>query len=124
MVIKVVDASALSAILFAEADGDAMAARLEDANLVAPALLEYELANVCLVKGRRASQKRRELADAFTMRGQFGVRALSVDYDEVLSLAVSTGLTVYDASYLWLARDLGSELVTLDRQLERAASGG
>jgi predicted nucleic acid-binding protein len=56
MVINVVDASAQSAILFAEAEGNAMAARLEDANLVAPALLEYEVANVCLVKGRRAPQ--------------------------------------------------------------------
>ena len=31
-----------------------------------------------------------------------------------------TGLTTYDASYLWLANDLGIELVTLDRRLATA----
>ena len=37
------------------------------------------------------------------------------------SWPMRTGLTTYDASYLWLARDLGVELVTLDRQLAEAA---
>ncbi len=39
-----------------------------------------------------------------------------------LDLATETGLTAYDASYLWLARQLGAELVTLDQQLARAAA--
>jgi predicted nucleic acid-binding protein len=40
----------------------------------------------------------------------------------VLELAESTGLTAYDASYLWLARELSAELVTLDGQLAKAAA--
>ena len=32
------------------------------------------------------------------------------------------GLSSYDASYLWLARRLGAELVTLDARLAAAAS--
>jgi predicted nucleic acid-binding protein len=32
-----------------------------------------------------------------------------------------TGLTAYDAAYLWLARHLDAELVTLDTELQRAA---
>ncbi len=123
MAVRVVDASALSAILFGEAEGEAMAARLADATLVAPGLLETELANVCLVKGRRSPPQRAALVRAFALRGQFGIEELGVDHDAVLRLAMSTGLTVYDASYLWLAQDLGAELVTLDRQLERAAAG-
>ena len=49
-----------------------------------------------------------------------GVREMPVDQDEVLFLAERTSLSVYDASYLWLAQILGAELVTLDRRLERA----
>ena len=49
-----------------------------------------------------------------------GVEEVAVDYDEALDLAAATGLTAYDASYLWLARQLGAELVTLDRQLAKA----
>jgi hypothetical protein len=42
----------------------------------------------------------------------------------VLTLAAATGLTAYDASYLWLARRLGAKRVTLDRQLAAAAQPG
>ena len=40
-----------------------------------------------------------------------------VDFGSVLRLAIETGLTAYDASYLWLSRHLGARLVTLDRKL-------
>jgi uncharacterized protein with PIN domain len=46
--VKVVDASALAAILFAEPEAEAIAERLTGARLAAPSLLDYELANVCL----------------------------------------------------------------------------
>jgi predicted nucleic acid-binding protein len=45
-----------------------------------------------------------------------------VDHVGALELALDSGLTVYDASYLWLARQLGAELVTLDKELGRAAT--
>lgn len=40
---------------------------------------------------------------------------------ETIELARRTGLSAYDASYLWLARHLGAELVTLDAKLANAA---
>ena len=46
---------------------------------------------------------------------------MTVDHDGVLALAEATGLTSYDASYLWIARALDAELVTLDRKLAAAA---
>jgi predicted nucleic acid-binding protein len=39
----------------------------------------------------------------------------------VLDLALDMDLTAYDASYLWLARHLQAELVTLDVDLADAA---
>jgi predicted nucleic acid-binding protein len=41
----------------------------------------------------------------------------------VVALAAKTGLTAYDASYLWLSQRLGAPLVTLDRKLARASLG-
>jgi predicted nucleic acid-binding protein len=38
----------------------------------------------------------------------------------MLSLAVQSGLSAYDASYLWLARHHDAELVTLDKKLQAA----
>jgi len=120
MAVKVVDASALAALLFSEPEADAIAAQLDGAQLAAPALLGFELANVCLIKSRRHQEQREALTTAFRLRSQLQVANASVDHDGVLELASATGLTVYDASYLWLARQLGADLVTLDKQLANA----
>jgi predicted nucleic acid-binding protein len=44
-----------------------------------------------------------------------------VEHPAILDLAEPTGLTAYDASYLWVARSLNAELVTLDRKLAAAS---
>jgi predicted nucleic acid-binding protein len=56
----------------------------------------------------------------FRLRDQLGVEEVAIDHGAVLDLASETGLTAYDASYLWLARQLKAELVTLERQLASA----
>ncbi len=122
MVVKVVDASALAALLFGEMEAETIAGQLGGSRLVAPGLLAFELANVCLIKGRRHPQQRSALEMAYRLRHRLGVEEVAVDHDGVLELAATTGLTAYDASYLWLSRELGAELVTLDRQLVKAAA--
>jgi predicted nucleic acid-binding protein len=122
MAVKVVDASALSALLFGEPEGEAVALSLEEGRLVAPALLDYELANVCVMKCRRHPAQRQALIEAFGYRTRLSIEALTIDHDAARALAEETGLTAYDASYLWLSRTLGAELVTLDRRLQAAAN--
>ncbi len=120
---KVVDASALVAVLFAEPSGAGVAARLRGCDLVAPKLLDFELANTCLSKIRRQPARREDLLAAYSGRERIRVETMDVDHAAVLALAEQTGLTGYDASYLWLARSIGVELVTLDRKLDAAARG-
>ena len=48
------------------------------------------------------------------------IETVDVEQHEVLATAEASGLTAYDASYLWLARRLGVGLITLDRQLAAA----
>ena len=124
MAVKVVDASALAALLFGEPEAEAVAERLAGARLAAPALLTFELASVCLVKARRRPDQRAALVLAFGVRRRLRVEETAVDHDAVLELAASAGLTAYDASYLWLARRLGVELITLDRKLAEAFRQG
>lgn len=52
------------------------------------------------------------------------IEKVTPDLSEVLALALLSDLTVYDASYLWLARAKGLPLVTLDQRLARAAERG
>ena len=68
------------------------------------------------------SRAREALLAAFQLRDRLGVEEIAVDHADVLELALKTGLTANDASYLYLARQLGAELVTLDKMLGRAAT--
>ncbi|HEX3208162.1 MAG TPA: type II toxin-antitoxin system VapC family toxin [Geminicoccaceae bacterium] len=121
MAARVVDASAVGALLFGEPNGAAVAERLREADLMAPALLWFELANVCLKKIRRHPDRRDALTMAFGLLERMAIEVVEVEHVEALVLAEAAGLTAYDASYLWLARRLGLELVTLDTPLEIAA---
>jgi predicted nucleic acid-binding protein len=120
--VKVVDASALAALLFGEPEAEDVARRLDGARLGAPGLLDFELANVCVVKCRRHPHQREALLVAFQLRHRLAIQEIAVDHAAVLEIALATGLTAYDASYLWLARQLGAELVTLDKRLQQVAS--
>ena len=120
--VKVVDASALAALLFGEPEAEVIAARLEGGRLTAPALLDFELANVCLIKMRRQPEAREALRAAFGLAGRLNIETVAVDHSATLDLAGATGLTAYDASYLWLSRVLDAELVTLDRALAAASA--
>jgi predicted nucleic acid-binding protein len=117
---KVVDASALSALLFAEPAAERVVQRLGAGPLAAPSLLPYEVTSVGLKKMRRYPDRRRELLGALELFPRLGIAMVAIPVPELASLAGDTGLTVYDAAYLWLARHLGAELVTLDEELEAA----
>ncbi|MHC4472004.1 MAG: type II toxin-antitoxin system VapC family toxin [Planctomycetota bacterium] len=118
---KVVDASAVAALLFGEPRAEEVAERLGDHPLAAPSLIGYEVANACLGKLRRHSERREDLIEGLGLFDQMGIQEARVMKDEVLPLAEQTGLGFYDASYLWLARALDAELVTLDEKLEMAS---
>jgi predicted nucleic acid-binding protein len=120
--VRVVDASALAAIMFDEPEAEDIAHRLRGAVLVAPALLNFELVNVSATKLRRHPDQRAGIHEAFLLQGGLSIEWAEVDHASVLLLAAQTRLTGYDASYLWLARQLDAELVTLDRGLARAAA--
>lgn len=121
-IIKVIDTSAVAALLFGEPEGEQAAALMDNCELTAPPLLQFELANVCLIKCRRHPEQRDKLLSAFNLRKQLGIREIAVNQGEVVLLAEKTGLTAYDASYLWLARVLDAEIVTFDRKLREAAA--
>jgi predicted nucleic acid-binding protein len=117
----VIDASALAAMVFGEPEATAIARSVNDSRLLAPALLDFELANVCWKKCRRTPDQRSVFLAAYAWRHAVAIERAAVDQDETLFLALQTGLSVYDASYLWLSRKLGAELVTLDARLAAIA---
>lgn len=107
-------------MLFNELRRDEIPARLRGANLCGPGLIRFEVANACLKKIRAAPNERTALLEAFSFFEAFSISLEAVDLKAALVLAEQPKLSLYEASYLWLARALDAELVTLDEKLVRA----
>ncbi|WP_308465665.1 type II toxin-antitoxin system VapC family toxin [Rathayibacter soli] len=117
----VVDASVVVTVLADPgAQGDAIAARLDGADLIAPSLLPYEVANVLRRRRNGGHLSSAEAALAFD-----GLAELAVELWpwEVLANRVwqlGENLSSYDGAYVALAEQTAAVLVTRDRHIARA----
>ncbi len=118
----VVDCSAIAAILFQEPESDALRAELRDRLLVAPSLLRFEVGNVALKRVRRGLLKLDLATKALRLFDEFEIELINCPLEPVLELAVTNGLSFYDASYLWLKLALRTDLFTLDKRLAAVAA--
>lgn len=87
-----------------------------------PALLGFEIASVCLKKLRRDPKRRDALLTAFALYARMPIEIVEVEHADTIELAEVSGLTSYDAAYLWLVQKLDAELVTLDKRLQTAGA--
>jgi predicted nucleic acid-binding protein len=109
-------------MVFAEPGAETLARQLEGRDLLAPPMMPYEVANALRVKVRRDPKRRDALFGQFRDFLEVPVESCAVDLEAVASFGLQHGLTVYDASYIWLALSRDAGLVTLDRQMARIAS--
>ena len=119
-----VDSSLLAAIFFAEPEGTVAADRITGYRLIAPSIIDYEIANVGVNKVRRGALSAESAARAIDAFAGLRLERHSVLPQDAFALAVRHGLTAYDAAYLHLAMTLRAPLATLDRQLAAAAQAG
>jgi predicted nucleic acid-binding protein len=89
--------------------------------MLSPSLVDYELAKLALKKVRRRPAEAPRIAVALHAARALPIRRVAVPGFEAFALARQTGLTAYDAAYLWLSRAYDAELVTLDTALNRHA---
>jgi predicted nucleic acid-binding protein len=118
----VADASALATIVFGEEGAETVLARLEGAAVHVPALLKFELTSAAVKKARQNPRQAAEFIQRLdsALDPRRGLRWHDIDASDVAIIARATGLSAYDASYLWLAGRLEADLVTLDRRLSAA----
>ena len=118
---RVVDASVFAAAYFRERRRSEAERLIAGGGLVAPTLLNYELANIAGKKLEAAPQRQEFILESLQTFLRLNVQLRDVDYRQVVELATLTGLTAYDASYLYVARELNLTLITFDMQLARVA---
>lgn len=117
----VVDASVLATALGDDGDdGDHARERLRPENLAAPELIDLEVSSVLrrLVLSGRMPPRRAELAMSDLVA--LPLRRLSHRALLPRCWSLRENLTVYDASYVAVAEQLGTILVTADARLSRA----
>jgi predicted nucleic acid-binding protein len=120
--VKVADASAAAAIRFNEPTADIAIARFAGADLIAPELILCELANICATRLRKKAAMLADTLDGLAEFSGIGITLFEIDPADIVRTAAASGLTGYDASYLWLVHQHDAELVTFDKRFAAAAS--
>lgn len=118
MLAKVVDASVLAAFAFDEPRIQEARTLLRDAVLYEPALLLFELVNTAWKKARREPSRQEAVLQGLEIALSLPIRWVAVDPSAVFRLTMDTGLSAYDASYVYVSRAFRIPLVTFDKRLE------
>ncbi|CCJ08651.1 Putative PilT protein domain protein [Methylocystis sp. SC2] len=80
-------------------------------------MLCYEIGNVALTKARRYPDIADDCIEAYDIFLRLKIQFAKVGLREALAFAQRRNLTIYDASYAWLALSRGLDLISLDRRL-------
>ena len=118
----VIDASALAAVLFDEPEAEPVRASVRG-RLIAPALIRYELASVCLSKMLRHPERTGDIEARHLLVDSLDLTLFEPDWPGVIALARRWALSAYDAAYLQLSLSRRAPLVTLDARLAAAYDG-
>jgi predicted nucleic acid-binding protein len=98
--------------------------RLNDESVIVPPIWKLEVLNVLLVALRRKRIRQAEAIRFLEMLKQFPIKTEETDFQDfesLLLLANSHGLSSYDAAYLDIALRMGLPLASLDKNLLQAA---
>jgi predicted nucleic acid-binding protein len=118
----VVDATVLADFLAGETALQASAEELmrEDSDWISIGLWRYELGNVLWKKVKFEKDDPENMRKQLESAARLLIETVEdVDLRATYDIAVQTGLTFYDASYVWLARTRGLTLRTRDKQILR-----
>jgi predicted nucleic acid-binding protein len=115
------DTSVIVAVIAGEPDRPRLIELTEDADLLAPQSLHWELGNALAVQIRR---RRLTLAQAKRFIGvyeQIPIQFVEVSLGAALEIAEECGIYAYDAYMIACAQKYRCPLLTLDKGLIRAA---
>ena len=103
--------------MFGESRAEEAATLLGEDTLYEPSLLAYELTSIARTKIFQNPDLRTSIVQALGRALVVEMNWIDIDYLETLRIALESGLTSYDASYVYVAQSLGASLITFDEQM-------
>ena len=116
-----VDASAILAVLLNEQGRSAITAQTENATLLAPETLPFEIANALTSLYRKKKITGEELAAAYRNYALIPLRSVKADPENALKIACKYKISAFEAYYLEIAYRLKISLITFSVSMKKAA---
>jgi predicted nucleic acid-binding protein len=115
----VLDASALMAVIVKEPERDMVIRLTQDATIVSPDMVSYEIANGLTKMMKKKIIEKERMVNAFNYFEQIPIKTIKINFQMALEIAWDYNMYVYDACYLELAKRFSLPLLTFDRPMQR-----
>ena len=116
-----VDTSVIIAVIANEPEKEALIELTTGAGLIAPHSVHWEIGNAFSAMLRHERISVTEAIQAIKLYQQIPIRFVEVELEESLKIAESLGIYAYDAYLIRCALKYKAPLISLDRNLVRAA---
>ncbi len=117
----VVDTSVLIAVLLDERERLRIIAQTTDADLVAPDSVHWEVGNALSAMMKKKRIRKEQLGEILGAYRKIPIRLVDVEMESALTIAAECNLYAYDAYLIQCAIENRCRLMSLDRELLRAA---
>ena len=118
----VADTSTFLAVALNEPEKERLTELVRGHELIAPAVLPYELGNALTAMLKRKRLNRGEVLATWEVMGRIAVELHDVDVRAALQIATSFEIYAYDAYFIQCSISHQAPLVTLDKGMKRVAA--
>ena len=117
----VIDTSIILAVLISEPERDQIISLTQDADLLAPQSVHWEVGNALSAMIKRQRITAVQAMKALDAYEKIPIRFMETSLHEAVTIAAKQGLYAYDAYLVACAKDQRCSLITLDKALSKAA---
>ena len=113
----VMDACAIMAVIVKEPERDLVIQLTQDAVMVSPDMVSYEIANALTKMMKKKVIEKERMINAYIFFKKIPVKTIEIDIEKALEIAWDYKIYAYDACYLEAATRLNLPLLTFDSNI-------
>ncbi len=117
----IADTNIFLAVALDEPEKEIIIEKTENANIISPDILPYEIGNALSAMLKRHQLTKEEILSTIEATNNIPVRLISVDIQEALKIAIEFNIYAYDAYFLQCAKATSNPLCTLDKRMRVVA---